>query len=176
MNVEVVEFYPLTRDETRGVLTGTLRVKILDFGLHILGVFVSKKNDSYFFALPGKKTTHSETNETCRYPFVVFEDRERQQLLMEAIREKGRNYIEKRLSDTANPLAIPKTYSRASESQKTITEPKTWIEQQKRDTCDLMQKKTPPPAADLTKIASVQWSDPPARKKPQTKRSYKNAR
>ena len=43
MKIEVIEFFPITRDDVRGVLTGTLRVKIPEVGLHILGLLFQRK-------------------------------------------------------------------------------------------------------------------------------------
>ena len=116
MKIEVIEFFPITRDDVRGVLTGTLRVKIPEVGLHILGIFVSKKKNFWFFTLPGKKGIHHETGEPVRYPFVVFEG-EQQRELMDAIRTHGRAYIEKRLDDKENPLVIQKTQLRPREAK-----------------------------------------------------------
>lgn len=107
MNIEIIEFYPNEWREEKGSLTGTLRVRLADFGIHILGVFVSKRNGFWFFSLPGRKSEHHETGEKIRYPFIVFEDHERQKGLMAAIREKAPIFIEKRLADTEKPLIFP---------------------------------------------------------------------
>lgn len=107
MNVEIAEFYPLTCDEAKGFLTGTLRIKLPDLGLHILGIFVFKQKDYWRFEIPGRTGRHHQTGEQIRYPFIVFEDRGQQRALIDAIREKGRAFIEKRLTDKENPLMFP---------------------------------------------------------------------
>src|ERR1700733_7278405 len=104
MNIEIVEFYPLEWNEVKGLLTGTLRVKLPDLGIHILGIHVSKRKDFWYFNLPGRNGIHHETGEIVRYPFIAFDDREKQHALMEAIRQQGRAFIEKRLADNENPL------------------------------------------------------------------------
>jgi hypothetical protein len=107
MIVEIVEFYPLSRNEAKGELTGTLRVRLPELGIHILGVFLSKRADAWYFTLPGREAVSHKTGERIRYPFIVFEDREKQKALMVSIREHGRSFIERRLTDTENPLIFP---------------------------------------------------------------------
>lgn len=117
MNIEILEFYPIECNEDKEILTGTLRIKLCDFGIHILGIWVKRRKNSWYFTMPGRNGTHHETGETIRYPFIVFEDREMQRILMEAIREQGRAFIEKKLADIEKPLIFPqqkqKDYSEA---------------------------------------------------------------
>jgi len=108
MNIEIIEFYPIDRNIDRDILTGTLRVKLVDAGIHILGIYVSKRKDKFFFLLPGKKTIHHVTGEPVRFPFLVFEDKDRQRELMDAVRKHGQAFIENRLADTKNPLVFHK--------------------------------------------------------------------
>lgn len=114
MNIEILEFYPLEHNEAKGFLSGTLRVSLPDSGLHILGVYVMKKKDFWLFRLPTNTGTHHETGEFVRFPCIVFEDSEKQRDLMTAIREKGRAFIERRLSDTENPLIFPQKQNHAA--------------------------------------------------------------
>lgn len=148
MNVEILEFYPLERNEDRGILTGTLRVKLPDIGIELLGIYVSKQKNYWYFTLPGRMATHHETGETIRYPFIAFEDREKQRDLITAIREKGRAFIEARLTDTANPLIFSK--KKRQQSRQTV-EPKASIKETK-PVVDSVPAKT---------IATKQWRDPP---------------
>lgn len=46
MNIKILEFYPLQQNDERITLTGTLRIKLSDVEIHILGVFVSRRKDS----------------------------------------------------------------------------------------------------------------------------------
>lgn len=107
MNVEILEFYPIEKNEKKEALSGTLRINLPDIGIHILGIFVAKKKENWFFSLPGRNGTHHETGESVRYPAVVFENREKQKELIEAIREKGRAFILQRLENTETPLVFP---------------------------------------------------------------------
>lgn len=107
MNIEILEFYLTLLDQEREILTGTLRIKLCGLGIHILGAYVSRRKNSWYFSLPGRKGVHHETGESVRYPFIVFEDQEEQRALIEAIKEQGRIFVEKRLADTNNPLVVP---------------------------------------------------------------------
>ena len=101
MNIEIIEFFPIELNKEKETLTGTLRVKLTDLGIHILGIFVSKRKDCWYFGLPGKKSIHHKTGELIRFTFLVFDDKDRQRELMDAIRQQGQDFIEKRLSDKA---------------------------------------------------------------------------
>lgn len=107
MNIEVIEFYPTEYREDKGILTGTLRIKLPDIGIHILGIYVSKRKNSWFFTMPGRNGVHHETGESIRFPFLVFEDREKQKELLVAIREKGKAFIENKL-DAESPFSVMK--------------------------------------------------------------------
>jgi hypothetical protein len=105
MNIEIIECFP---SEKRGdILTGTLRIRIVDLKIHLLGVYFCRRKDSWYFSLPGRTTTNSSTNEPVRFPYITFEDRELQKVLMTEIRQKGRDFIESRLADASNPLIFP---------------------------------------------------------------------
>lgn len=107
MNVEIVEFYPIEGNESTGFISGTLKARLPEQGIIIMGIFVSRSKGRYFFSMPGRMDTHHETGEKIRYPAFVFEDREKQKVLVEAIREKGMAFIEARLADPERPLAFP---------------------------------------------------------------------
>lgn len=107
MNVKFVEFYPISGDESVDVFTGTIRVKLPDLSLDILGIFVSKKKNTWFFGLPGRQGIDAKSGEKIRYPFIVFEDREQQKALLSAIRERAPAFIEKRTIDKENPIVWP---------------------------------------------------------------------
>ena len=81
--------------------------------------------------------------------------------------------IEKRLADKENPLVIPKNQLPAAQTQKALAQPKPRIDEQKRDSAQLMQKKAATQAPNPAKIASTQWMDPPKRQTP-FRRSCKN--
>ena len=119
MNLEVIEFYPIERNDNRGILTGTLRVKLPDIGIHILGIYVSKVKDRWFFSLPSRSGKHHETSEPVRYPFIAFEEQEKQRELMQTIREKGIIFIEKRLSEIDNTSTCSQRHERKERQPQT---------------------------------------------------------
>ena len=107
MDIEVVAFYPHAHDETRQTLSGTLHVYLVEHDIDLRGIFVSRRKDSWFFSLPNRQAIDAETGETIRYPCITFKSRERQKELIDAIREKGRAYIEVWLGNTENPRISP---------------------------------------------------------------------
>ncbi len=118
MRIEIIDFYPIECDEEKQFLSGLLKVNLLDIGLHILGVFISKKKQFWHVSMPGRSGVHHETGESVRYPFISFEDRETQKELVHAIREQGSSFIEKRMADKENPLIFPEKYLKLQNNQK----------------------------------------------------------
>lgn len=100
MNLEIVEFYPVERNDSKESLNGTLRIKLPDLGIHILGIFATKRKTMYFFNMPAKFGFDNETGKQVRYPVFVFEDKEKQKQFMEAIKINGRAFIEDWLEKT----------------------------------------------------------------------------
>jgi hypothetical protein len=178
MNIEIVEFYPLEFNENNGFLSGTLRIK-LDIGIHILGIYVAKRKDSWFFQLPGRMSTHHEAGEPIRYPFICFEDREKYCELMEALKTQGRAFIEKRLVDTENPLKFPEKKQQQQKqvvnAQKPDKQPKPSAIEQKLNNDPPIAKKPEPAKSYATIKPNMQWQDPPPRK-PMPKKQYSNTR
>jgi hypothetical protein len=158
MNIDILEFYPLEKDEERGFLSGTLRIKLPDIGIHILGVFVQKRKHYWHFQIPGRQAFNYETGKETWFPFIVFEDREKQKELIEAIREKGGAFIEKRLADTENPLTFPqKKQQYPKQAEASIT------------------RNNPPEAKEaliLEKPKPKMWITPPPRKAQTKNRKY----
>lgn len=159
MNIEIIEFYPSSGDKEQ--LTGTLRVKLPDIGIHILGVSVLKNKNFWRFSLPGRNGVDRQSGEAIWYPFVVFECKEKQKNLVDAIREKGRAFIEKRLEDTEIPLVFPE---RKPQSQSIPS-----IDKSKDKQSDLKASSLPPQATPITVTRPMSakpsdFVDPPARK------------
>jgi hypothetical protein len=97
MNVEVVDFYLIKRNDAAGKLEGEIRIRLPDFGLHLLGIYVSKSKDFWFFKLPGGRGTHHQTGKSVRFPFFSFEDKDQHREFMNAVRLHGQAFIEKKL-------------------------------------------------------------------------------
>lgn len=154
MKIEFIEFYPAEMKE--GILNGTLKIKLPDLGIYLLGIFVSRRNDRWFFSLPTRQGVDAKSGELIRYPLFAFEDREKQRLLIQAIRTQGPSFVEKRISEIeGQPILKPheptKDLSRenGSESEKNSLEPKK----------TQIKAKDKPTAS----ITSKEWQDPPRR-------------
>lgn len=107
MLVEIIEFYPIAQNDENDTLSGTLRIKIPALGIHILGVFATKKKGMWFFSLPSKKGFDPNTAKDVRYPCIVFECREQQRALIQAIKDIAPSFIENKLAESEKPLFSP---------------------------------------------------------------------
>lgn len=156
MNVEILEFYPIEKNEERKTLTGTLRVKLPDLGIHILGIFVFRKNDYWHFTIPGRTGEHHETGVSVRYPFVVFEDRDKQKELIEAIREKGREFILNRLSERRTSHSVGSTHRKGEDRP---------AEAKQEGYCESKWQPKKPEVKPVDKVRGIKldYVDPPKR-------------
>jgi len=93
MNIEFLEFYPQQINAERGLLNGTLRIRLPDIRIQILGIFVSKSKKKWYFALPGRKGI-DETGEDVRYSAIIFEDEDERNAFYSTLKEKGPVFIE----------------------------------------------------------------------------------
>ena len=93
MNIEIVEFYPLERDDKKQTLKGSLHVYLIDLGVDLRGVFVNKKKNSWFLSPPHMFGKDPETGEKVRFPVFSYVNQEKEKELKKGIREKGREYI-----------------------------------------------------------------------------------
>lgn len=154
--IEVIEFYPIEKNETNGFLSGTLRIRLPELGIDILGVYASKNKNGWSFRLPNGKSIHHETGAPCWYPFISFQDKERQKQLMEEINGKGKAFIDDRLSDKENPLVflgnpfVKKKHVTTNKNKEKPVEAKETV----------TVEKTKP----VSSIANKVWVDPPTRK------------
>ena len=92
MNIEFVEFYQLERNDQRQALKGTLHVYLCDLDIDLRGVFVLRNKDFGRFSLPFKKAL-DENGDLISYPVFNFVSIEKQRALIEAIIEKGKEYV-----------------------------------------------------------------------------------
>lgn len=166
MKIEIVEFYPLERNEEKKFLNGTLKVKLVDLGIVLLGIFVSKKKENWFFSLPtrgdGINSKNPENGKSIRYPVFVFEDQEKQRAFLEAIRVKGRIFIEHRLSDAEKPLIFPRKQQQLTKPADTPKMRDKAVES--KETASIEKSKS------IQSIASKEWRDLPPRSVKPTQR------
>jgi len=166
MNIEVLEFYPFEENKDNGVIKGTLKIRLPDQGMVIMGIFASGSKGRYFFRLPFRTGINHETGERVDYPTVLFEDKEKQKALIEAIREKGQLFIEARLADTERPLISSPKPPRA------VRQGEEADEKQSRQEAKPAQLQATLPVA--TRPVLKEFRDPPPRKTAFTKSAMRS--
>jgi len=175
MNIEIIEFFPHEVNESKGLLNGSLKVKLVDLGIILMGVLASKRKGVYFFTMPGKFCDSHDTGRKIRFPFVVFEDPERQRTLINAIREKGIAFIEALLSDPERSLSLP------PQKIKPILEPLKTLNSDDQEATGIKLKEEPlkltePILNPIKKSVVKEFIDPPRRKSAFTRTNSKAMR
>ena len=94
MNIEIIEFYLKEQNESKGFLNGTMRIKLPEIAIHILGINVVKKKDNWFFELPSRIGFDHVTGNSIKYPCFSFSNKEKQRSLVESIKIKGKEFVE----------------------------------------------------------------------------------
>lgn len=97
MDIEVVEFYTMERDDEKQILQGSLHVYLPEIDADLRGVMVRKRKDSWFFGLPILFGVDPETGKKVKFPVFAFVSREKTDELKKLIREKGKDYIIKNI-------------------------------------------------------------------------------
>lgn len=147
MEIEVLNFYEIRRDDAKGHLVGTLHIRLKEFGMNIKSIWVNKRNNKYYIGFPSKTTFDHKTNKIVRYGVIMFDDPEKQAQILANIKIQGCEFIENYLK-TNEPM----------------TEPPKNFKKNKPKVKQNNQKKMPPPNA-IKKIATKEWVDPPPLKK-----------
>ena len=93
MEVEVIEFYPAEIDKQKSILKGTLHVYLPEIHVDMRGIHVSKKKNYWWFSMPRKYSIDETTKERVHYPTFAFTDFDKNNLLIESIREAAITYI-----------------------------------------------------------------------------------
>lgn len=159
MEIEIVEFYPLEGNESTGFISGTLKIRLSEQGIIIMGVFVSRSKGRYFFSMPGRMGVHHKTGEKIRYPAIVFEDHEKQKELMEAIRNKAPAFIEMRLANVERPLNLASGAETHDCQGKNVD-----VQQSDSKSHPVQSVAVSENFQPLKSIKTKQWIDPPVRK------------
>ncbi len=93
MKVEICEFYP---SESKGPLIGTLRVKLVDQGIDLLGVQVFFRDGRWFIRMPSRQGIHHETKKPVWFPLVSLSDPLLQRELISELQQQAPAFIEER--------------------------------------------------------------------------------
>lgn len=102
MNIEVIEFYSEHEDQEKRMLKGTLHVYIVDYGIDIRSILVSKSKNFWFFGLPQRFGIDKDTKAKVTYPIFSFVDREKNDDLKQLIFKEGKAYIERNFFTVEN--------------------------------------------------------------------------
>jgi len=90
MKISILQYYPLEKNERRNRGTvGTLRIKLPETGIELLGIIVSKINKGYFFSIPFKRAGDENLKKLTQYPCFVFSDVDMQKDFIESLKIIG---------------------------------------------------------------------------------------
>lgn len=167
MKVQVLEFFAVEQNDSKGLLNGTLKVKLTDFGIIIMGILASKRKNVYFFTLPGHFCNSHLTGQKIRYPYIVFEDPEQQRALINSIREAGISFIEALIADPKRSLSFQPSKEAPSIAAKPLNtadenNPTENQEEQKNSLCSKVLTKSQ--LIKPSKLAILEYEDLPPRK------------
>lgn len=97
MKIEIVDYYP--HKTIKKVTYGTLHVYVCDMDMDIRGIRVAVENKKIWIEMPFSKVIDKETGELVRFPLISFTEKEKDINLRNAIIEKGREFIKKKLEE-----------------------------------------------------------------------------
>lgn len=95
MNVDFVEFYMNAKEEDGSFFSGSLHIRLQDFGIDIRGIIVIMKDENWSFFLPNKMS--DVEGRKIRYPIFSFTDREKSKELLRIIIEKGKDFVSEKM-------------------------------------------------------------------------------
>lgn len=162
MDIEIKEFYPSEYHQERGILLGTLRIRIADLGLEILGCRVSKKKDTWFFSLPNRRGVCHKTGKPVHYPIFSFVNRNMNEDLLYAIQDQGKSFVEHWIEDSGQSFLSQQAQRQAVESKPAPTKSQAEHDKPKIQALAADPKSTAPAAPTKPKI----FITPPPMKKP----------
>jgi hypothetical protein len=116
MEIEVVEFYPISK--TKNTIRGTLHVYLIDYQYDIRGIHVFVKQLTngrkyIYIDMPFSWGIDQETKLKVRYPILGFTDKAKQKEFMKALISKGNEYVKK-----VTDFEIPEAFKAPHEPKK----------------------------------------------------------
>lgn len=162
MNFEIMKFYEITRQDEKQHLIGTLHIRLPEIGLNIKGILTFKKKHFWHFRLPSKRAFDSVLEKEVDYACILFDEREKNDALLNFLKTEGRKFVEDYLSSTP-------------EIQKLEVVPKPSTPHNQNDCVNVAKnrKEDPPKIAKsqaseqvphpIKKLASLEFKDPPKR-------------
>jgi hypothetical protein len=98
MNIEIVDFFPFIKQPHQNRTCGTMHVYLIDLEIDIRGVYVDfSKTGSLYMRMPGGFGIDHETGQKVRYPIFSFTSQQKGKALMQAIKTKAKEYVQKNL-------------------------------------------------------------------------------
>jgi hypothetical protein len=154
MEMKIIDFFPMEKNDQKGIVTGTLKVELPESGILIAGISVFKKKENFHFTLPSRGDgTDPDTGKAVRYLTFAFLEKEKNNQLVRAIQKEAPIFIEQRLADKENPLIFPQKQQNKKNQPKTPEALSKPIEPKK--TVSIEKPKIKP------SIAGKGWMDPP---------------
>ena len=115
MNIEIVDFFAFTKQPHQNRTCGNMHVYLIDLEIDIRGVYVDfSKTGSLYMRMPGGFGIDHETGQTVRYPIFSFTSQQKGKALMQAIKTKAKEYVQKHLLK-AKPEQMPEENLKAKE-------------------------------------------------------------
>lgn len=74
--VEVLDFYPEEPNKKKSCFVGTLKIRIPEMGLTLMGIRVLNIEGSFKYEVPSSKTICHKTHKSVRFPHIAFESKE----------------------------------------------------------------------------------------------------
>ncbi len=112
MEIEILDFFLKFKKENH--LIGTLKVRLLDLGIDILGIFIEIKNQRVKVKLPYRRIDKDS------FPVISFKDREKNRILIGEIASKAKEFIDKKFEFDK------KSFSKTETFQKMVK--KVWVD------------------------------------------------
>jgi len=91
MDIEIVEYYPITKNGQKG--TGTFHVYVIDYGIDIRGMRLSRNKDVWHILFPTKTTYDNEEKKEVSFPVFQFTDKEKNESFRMLCKEKLKEYL-----------------------------------------------------------------------------------
>lgn len=165
MEIEFLKFYEVSRDDSRGHLSGTLHIRFPELGLNLKGIYVVKKKDFFHVSLPNKKCYDKSTEKEINYSTFLFDEKEKNDELMKILKTQGREFLLKYLCETPQispqelkasekcvSPSVDYNNATASKEMRIIDKPQA-----------AQKPESPIKAVQAISIASKNWQDPPKR-------------
>lgn len=148
MEIEFLKFYEVSRDDSRGHLSGTLHIRLPSIGLNLKGIQVIRKKNYFFISLPSKKGFDKSQNKEVNYMLVLFDEQGKNEALLRTLKEKGRIFVEDYLKKT--PQISPQVQKSGLG----------------RATSSMVPNSAPAPRQTASATKQKIWVDPPKRQAP----------